>query len=177
MVERFNLTLVNMIATYINNEHDNCDVYLPTVTSVYRASVHESTGVTLNQLFFGRVVNLPIHFLVRLPAQAKQEFSVYTDYVVHLNDKLCKISELVRKNLKTKAKRQKRDYDTKIIFHAYSVGDIVYVLDSSSIVDKSPKLRREVWKGPFTAVRKISDILYQVKGPPKIKSKISIIIG
>ena len=92
--------------------------------------------------------------------------------MVYLNDKLCKIYELVRKNLKTNAKRQKRDYDTRIIFHAYSVGDIVYVLDSSRIVGKSPKLKREVWKGPFIVVSKISDILYQVKGPPKTKSKI-----
>ena len=172
MVERFNQTLVNMITTYVNNEQDNWDVYLPIVTSAYRASVHESTGFTPNQLFFGREINLPIHFLVGLPAQAKQEFSSYTDYVVYLNDKLCKIYELVRKNLKTNAKRQKRDYDTRIIFHAYSVGDIVYVLDSSRIVGKSPKLKREVWKGPFVVVRKVSDILYQVKGPPKTKSKI-----
>ena len=160
MVERFNQTLVNMITTYVNNEQDNWDVYLPIVTSAYRASVHESTGFTPNQLFFGRTVNLPIHFLVGLPAPAKQEFSSYTDYVVYLNDKICKIYELVRENLKTNAKRQKRDYDTRIIFHAYSVGDIVYLLDSSRIVGKSPKLKREVWKGPFVVVRKISDILY-----------------
>ena len=31
---------------------------------------------------------------------------------------------------------------------------------------------REVWKGPFVVVRKISDISYQIKGHPKTKSKI-----
>ena len=65
MVERFNQTPVT---TYVNNEQDKWDVYLPIVTSAYRASVHESTGFTPNQLFFGREVNLPIHFLVGLPA-------------------------------------------------------------------------------------------------------------
>ena len=52
------------------------------------------------------------------------------------------------------------------------MGDIVYLLDTCRIVGKSLKLKREVWKGPFVIVRKISDILYQVKGPPKAKSKI-----
>ena len=172
MVERFNQTLVNMITTYVNKEQDNWDVYLPIVTSAYRASVHESTGFTPNQLFFGREANLPIHFLVGLPAQARPEFSSYPDYVVNLNDKFCKIYELVRKHLKANAKRQKRDYDTRIVFHSYLVGDIVYLLDSSKIVGKSPKLKREVWKGPFVVVRKISDIVYQIKGHPKTKSKI-----
>lgn len=172
MVERFNQTLVNMITTYVNEEQDNWDTFLPIVTSAYRSSVHECTGFTPNQLFFGREHNLPIHFLVGLPAQARQEFSSYTDYVVNLNEKFCKIYELVRKKLKTNAKRQKQDYDTRIVFHSYSVGDIVYILDSSRIVGKSPKLKREVWKGPFVVTRKISDILYQIKGNPKSKLKI-----
>ena len=172
MVERFNQTLVSMITTYVNKEQDNWDVYLPIVTSAYRASVHESTGFTPNLLFFGREVNLPIHFLVGLPAQARPEFRSYTDYVQHLNDKFCQIYELVRKHLKTNAKRQKRDYDSRIVFHSYSLGDIVYLLDSSKVIGKSPKLKREVWKGPFVVVRKINDILYQIKGHPKTKCKI-----
>ena len=105
MVERFNQTLVNMITTYVNKEQDNWDVYLPIVTSAYRASVHESTGFTPNQLFFGREANLPIHFLVGLPAHARPEFASFTDYVVKLNEKFCKIYELVRRHLKVNAKR------------------------------------------------------------------------
>ncbi|MCG8033309.1 MAG: DDE-type integrase/transposase/recombinase [Candidatus Thiodiazotropha taylori] len=172
MVERFNQTLVNMITTYVNQEQDNWDVYLPIVTSAYRSSVHECTGFTPNLLFFGRETNLPIHFLFGLPAQARQKFSSYTDYVLNLNDKYCKIYELVRKNLKANAKRQKKDYDTRIVFHTYAIGDIVYVLDNSRVVGKSPKLKRQVWKGPFVVIRKISDILYELKGPTKSKLKI-----
>ena len=85
MVERFNQTLVNMITTYVNEEQDNWDTFLPIATSAYRSSVHECTSFTPNQLFFGREHNLPIHFLVGSPAQARQEFSSYTDYVVNLN--------------------------------------------------------------------------------------------
>ena len=148
MVERFNQTQMNMITTYVNKEQDNWDAYLPIVTSAYIASVHECTGFTPNQLFFGLEANLPIHFLVGLPAQARPEFSSYPDYVVNLNDKFFKTYKLVWKHLKANAKRQKRDYDTRIVFHSYSVGDIVYLLDSSKIVGKS-QLKREVWKGPF----------------------------
>ncbi|MCG8112852.1 MAG: RNase H-like domain-containing protein [Candidatus Thiodiazotropha taylori] len=172
MVERFNQTLVNMITTYVNKEQNNWDVYLPIVTSAYRSSVHETTGYSPNYLMFGRHFNLPIHFLVGLPAQSKQDVKSYTDYVVNLNEKFSNIYDLVRKNLKANAIRQKRDYDSRIAFHSYSVGDIVYILDSSRIIGKSPKLKREVWKGPLVVVRKLSDILYELKGNPKSKPKI-----
>lgn len=172
MVERFNQTLLSMMTTYVNKEQDNWDLYLPIVTAAYRSTVHESTGYSANQLMFGREVNLPIHFLMGLPVQARQDISSYTDYVIQLNNTFCKIYGLVRQNLKSNATRQKRDYDTRIAFHSYSVGDIIYILDSSRIIGKSPKLKREIWKGPLVVIRKISDILYEIKGAPKIKPKI-----
>ena len=37
-----------------------------------------------------------------------------------------KIDHIVRKNLKTAAERQKRDYDSRAVEHSYVMGDVVY---------------------------------------------------
>lgn len=44
---------------------------------------------------------------------------------------------------------------------------------TAAAIGKSPKLKRQVWKGPFVVTRKISDILYELKG--SVKSKLKII--
>ena len=168
--ERYNQTLLNMITTYVNEEQTNWDVYLPLVTSAYRSSVHETTGYTPNYLMFGREVNLPVQFLVGVaPNHTLQS---HPEYVSNLQDKFTKVYNSVRKSLKMNAIRQKRDYDTRLAQKNYNEADMVYCLDSTKVVGKSPKLKSQVWKGPYIIVRKISDILFEIKGSLKGKSKI-----
>jgi len=170
MVERFNQSLLNMITTYVNKEQTNWDTYLPIVTSAYRSSVHESTNFTPNYLMYGRDFNLPSCFLVGCPANSQQ--TNVPDYVTSLQEKFTKIYEIARENIGKSSERQKRDYDTRISENCYKEGDLVYCLDSSRTVGKSPKLKAQLWKGPFVVTRKISDLLYEITGPPKSKSKV-----
>ncbi len=79
----------------------------------------------------------------------KNDRHTYTDYVVNLNERMTKIYQFVRQHLKSNAERQKRDYDTRIAVNNYSVGDTVYVLDSTRTVGKSPKLKSELYKRPI----------------------------
>ena len=44
MVERFNRTLLMMLAMFAGNNRDDWDDLLPAVMTAYRSSVHESTG-------------------------------------------------------------------------------------------------------------------------------------
>ena len=91
---------------------------------------------TSKSFLFGHEANLSIHFHVGLPAQARPKLSPYSYYLLNLNDKFCKIYWLVRKHLEANAKRQKRDFDTRIVFHSYSVGDIVYPLEVVKLMGK-----------------------------------------
>ena len=170
MVERFNQSLLNMITTYVDQEQTNWDVYLPIVTSAYRSSIHESTKFTPNMLMFGREFNLPVDFLVGCPRYS-QESNTH-DFVINLKEKFVKIYQIARSNIGRSSERQKRDYDTRISENAYKIGDLVYCLDSSKVVGKSPKLKAEIWKGPYVITRKISDLLFEITGPPKTRAKI-----
>ena len=53
LVERFNRTVQQMLAMFVNEHWDDWDDHLPYVMMAYRASVQESTGCTPNLLFFG----------------------------------------------------------------------------------------------------------------------------
>ena len=59
MVERFNRTLLMMLAMFAGENRDDWDDLLPAVMMAYRSSVHESTGFGPYRLMFGEDVGLP----------------------------------------------------------------------------------------------------------------------
>ena len=59
--------------------------------------------------------------------------------------------------------RQKKDYDLKVLERKYNVGDLVYLITSSSKVGQSNKLK-PIWKGPYLMIKVISPVLFRIKG-------------
>ena len=53
----------------------------------------------------------------------------------------------VRKHHWIAAERQKRDYDTRISSNTYSVGDLVYCLDSSRKIGTQSKVKESALEG------------------------------
>ena len=60
LVERFNRTLLMMLAMFAGENRDDWDDLLPAVMMAYRSSVHESTGHSPYQLMFGEECTLPM---------------------------------------------------------------------------------------------------------------------
>ena len=56
--------------------------------------------------------------------------------------------EIARKHMPRAAKRSKDIYDSKVAFHRYSVGDVVWCFMEVRKVGISPKLER-TFEGPF----------------------------
>lgn len=61
--ERFNRTLVRMIKAFLKGEHTEWDLNLGCLAAAYRASPHETTGLTPNLLMLGQEVRLPAEIL------------------------------------------------------------------------------------------------------------------
>ena len=59
LVERFNRTLLAMLAMFVSREHDNWDDLLPFMMLAYNTTVHTSTGFTPYRLVFGEECSLP----------------------------------------------------------------------------------------------------------------------
>jgi transposase InsO family protein len=172
-VERFNQTLVHMISAYVDKVQSNWDENLPLLTAAYRSTVHESTNFTPNMLMLGREVHLPIELLVSgLPNDVSDAPAGTSQYVMDLKKRMTDVFHHAREHLGKTAEGQKKRYDTRIAKNNYQAGNMVYALDTTKKVGLSPKLKTDVWKGPLVVSRKISDLLFEVKGAPQTRTKI-----
>ena len=59
LVERFNRTLLMMLAMFAGGNRDNWDDLLPAVMMAYRSSVHKSTGLSPCRIMFGEECTFP----------------------------------------------------------------------------------------------------------------------
>ena len=80
MVERFNKTLLNMMATLPEVKKTDWKARVSTLTHAYNAAVHDSTGFAPNYLMFGQHPRLAIDAFLGLPsnnpiAKSKQDYS------------------------------------------------------------------------------------------------------
>ena len=87
MVERFNRTLLMMLAMFAGKNRDDWDDLLPAVMMAYRSSVHESTGFSPYRLMFGEECTLPMN--IGLPKeQSDTPDSITSPYAIWVRDAL-----------------------------------------------------------------------------------------
>ncbi len=85
------------------------------------------------------------------------------EYVCQLVDRFHDVYQHVRQHFQKAHHVQKKNYDSRISVNNYTVGDAVLSKDDTRIVGLSPKLCAAKWKGPHLVVRKISDLLFEIK--------------
>ena len=71
MVERFNRTLTKMISMFVDDNHRNWDEQIPYVMMAYRATEHETTGMSPNMLMLGRETSTPLDIMFEMPPAIK----------------------------------------------------------------------------------------------------------
>lgn len=111
--------------------------------------------------------NIPVDLVFGKQHEAKS----VPDYVDHLFNRMDRVHNIARDRLIKAADRQKRRYDLTCKTREYKTGDGVMLRDTRKYKGRSPKLQFK-WEGPFTVIKVISDVLYQIQEGPKTKSKI-----
>ena len=161
--ERFNKTLVRMIKAYLKGQQREWDRNLGCLAAAYRASVHESTGMTPNLLMLGREVRLPAEVMFGSCTLSDREpVASYGEYVELLCSRMQHAHDVARQHLQVAASRQKYTYDAKLMFHQYQVGDLVWYFSEAGQLRLAPKLRSP-YEGPFLVVGKLNDLDYIVQ--------------
>ena len=156
VVERFHRTLNSMLAKVTIVPHRDWDERLPIVLAAYRATPHESTGMTPNKLFLGHEVRMPIDLVMGLPPE-DDSYRSPDDYVAQLQKRSVEAYELARKHLRASAERRKRYYDIKVKSEQFAVGDWVYYHYPRRYKSRSPKWQRS-YTGPYLIVRVIEPV-------------------
>ena len=155
--ERFNLTLLSMIKCYIKDDSTQWDQNLNFITAAYRASVHETTGMTPNLLMLGRENRMPLD--VMFGEGGPKSTLNHGEHVLHLKETLLKAHEIAHSKARNSAQRQKDNYDLYVRPYTYKVGDKVWYLQERA--DKG-KLAY-IYIGPCTISKKHSDLTYQIR--------------
>ena len=148
LVERFNRTLLAMLAMFVSQEHDNWDDLLPFMMLAYNTTVHTTTGFTPYRLVFGDECNLPGN-LVHRELRADPPPGDPGTYALWVQVALYESYDEVRAQQQRATHRQKRNYDSKAVARAFPIGcwTLRYYPPARKNKLCSP------WIGPYKIVR------------------------
>ena len=159
LVERFNRTLLNMLATAAQEKPFDWENHLRRLCITYNTSVHLTTGYIPFFLMFGRQVKMPIDIMYGIPIP---EESTASEYATSLKRSLEAAYKHVRDQMGHKQDRQKELYDRRVHGKPFEPGDLVWLHCPAVPQGQSRKLHRP-WTGPFRVVRKLSDATYSIQ--------------
>ena len=150
LVERFNRTLCDMLASYVNQEPSMWDIYLPFVTLAYNSARQTSLKESPFFLFFGREVILPNDIIIKNRHEMIDEEDSY-------KQKWFKALEIAKEHLLKAQDKQKYYYDQASKDNRFKESD--FVLLKSHHVPGKFNFR---WHGPFKILRKIGDLNFEI---------------
>ena len=137
----------------------------------YRSSVLEGRGFPPSMLMIGREIQLPVDLVYGQHPQTENNAVNESEYLDKLISDITRVHNNARDKMVAVNDRQKRQYDHKINFDKYKVGDAVWVFNPSKIKGKSPKLLCN-WTGPFLVVAVYTDLIYKVTNSPDSKERL-----
>lgn len=137
LVERFNRTLLDMLATAVRERPFQWEDHLRRLCFAYNTSVHPTTGFSPFTLMFGRQARLPMDIVLgTIPPEA----TTVPEYVAHLHDSLKKSYEHVRNQMGHHQQQQKTHHDALVQGKSFEVGDLVWLHNPAVPRGKSRKL-------------------------------------
>ena len=125
MVERFNRTLENQLAKFVNEHHTDLDEYIPYILMAYHSAVHESTKCTPAKVLFGSELRLPIDLFLGRP-DTEQDQSV-PKYVTSLQKRLDSIHKFTKGQLQLVSDKMKDRYDLLQTVEPLEKGDPLWI--------------------------------------------------
>ena len=131
MVEKFNHTLLDMIAKHAAYYGPDWDKYLCYLLFAYRVKPHYSTGESPFYLLYGRDVRLPteLQFNEKLTSGPINPDEYKTELVKELSDAVAQ----AQANIANAQSSYKWQYDKKTTKKCYTVGDRVFVYSTVHI--------------------------------------------
>jgi len=163
MVERYNKSLVMSLAIKVEENQRDWDECLPFITMAYRATVHDVTGFSPNQMMFGREITLPLDLMTGGPPCNVQ--LPCSSYVLEVKRKMESSFDEARRQTERRTLRNKRCYDIKSGQKLkYDIGDSVWVFCPAVKKGRTKKLACR-WQGPCTITEIFNDVIYKLQTP------------
>eukprot|EP00731_Ephydatia_muelleri_P032451 Em0023g958a len=160
MVERFNRTLLDMLATAVGDNPADWENCIHKLCFAYNTSVHSSTGYSPFFLMFGRQAAIPVDLMY--PLRREEEDKELPDFVQELKKRLQDAYASVRVHCQSEHLRQKAIYDRKAHGEQLKEGDLVWLFLPAVPRGQCRKLFHP-WTGPYTVVKNMGSCTYKIK--------------
>ena len=161
LIERFNRTLTNMLASTVKENPFEWEKHLRKVCLAYNTSVHATTGHSPFFLMFGRQAQLPVDLVFKTNKAPNVSSS---EYAVELQQTLERAYDKVRQATGAKQQLQKRLYDQRVHGELYQVGDHVW-LHTTVLARGNTKKLHHPWTGPYRVVKRLSNSTDRIQLP------------
>ena len=153
LVERFNKTMGDMLASYTSNGRKNWDDYIPYALFAYNTAIHASTDASPHYLMFSRDARESGDVMPPVRNELITDRNMASAKLWHL------AQDTARERLIEAQVVQKKNYDKRTKVTEYKVGDRVLLKDLTETRSKFD----DRWGGPHTIVQKLSDVNYKLK--------------
>ena len=146
LVERYNRTLIDMLAKTVDKSGQNWDTRLPYVLFAYRASKQESTRESPFYPLYGRDPRLPTEAALSTPLT--RAYIDTDDYKTELTLNFTEAWDLSRQQVEKAQRQQKRFYDRRSRKPTFRVGDRVFLYMPAAKTGQAYKFARP-YHGPY----------------------------
>ena len=171
ITERVNRTVKPNLAKFVNDDHDDWDMFLQLSISAYNNTYHSSIGMTPYEAVFGRKSVFVADVIMNNQLPSNTKLKDIADFTFALRRSADHVSRIIRENTLVAQAKQKLNYDRFVKEKAeFQVGDVVKINNCRRHVGLS-KAFEPKFIGPFTITKKLGDLNYQLEAP-NIKSEI-----
>ena len=172
LVERFNRTLLDMLATTSHKHPLDWEEHIRKVCMAYNTSVQATTGYLPFYLMFGRKARLPVDIM--FPTETPATNVSYGEYAKAMRETMEKAFHTFREHVGDKQERQKEFYDQKCHGKPFQTGDLVY-LHSPVVPRGQAKKLHHPWTGPWRVLKPLSEAVYRIQGSSGSKQRRVIV--
>ena len=163
LVERFNRTLLSMLATAATDHPFDWERQIRPLCMAYNTSVHPATGYSPFFLMFGRSVQMPIDLMYgQQPTPVDSDTDPTSEYARNLKMNLQEAYTRVRDQMGHRLDRQKELYNQKVHDKPFAEDDLVWLHTTVLRKGCARKLHRP-WSGPFRVLKRTSDSVYRLQ--------------
>ena len=158
--------LNSMLAKTVKKNQRDWDERLAYVMAAYRATQHSSTSLTPNFVVFGHENVMPADLVLCNSNVLPQNENSPVEFVAVQQERFRAAYETVRNHLKSTVKKRKAYYDASVRARSFEVGSRVWYFYPRQYIRRAKKWSF-VYVGPYTVLRKISDLSYEIQKSKK----------
>ena len=163
ITERLNKNIKPNIAKFVNDTHNDWDLFLQMAISAYNNSLHTSIGMTPFEAHFGRKSVLVADVVMNHQLPSTTRLNDISDFTFALRASASYISDIVRENTTRAQVKQQANYNRFVKDRAvFKVGDVVKINNYRTRAGYSAAFEPK-FLGPYRVVKLLGDLNYQLE--------------